>query len=72
MQGVEIKAQIIQNKFQFDTDIPQQHVNGWSFAQDQVGGVNKTWFFKLNAKGKKGVSSETLMLLLRLCNTSQP
>ena len=64
MQWVEIKAQIIQNKFQFDVDAPQQQVNGWSFAQDQVGGVNKTWFFKLNVKGKKSVSSETLMLLL--------
>lgn len=53
-------------------DTPQQQVNGWRFAQDEVGRVNKTWFFKLNAKGKKSVSSETLTLLLQLCNTSQP
>lgn len=52
MQWVEIKAQIIQNKFQFDADTPQQQVDGWSFAQDQVGGVNKTRFFKLKAKTK--------------------
>lgn len=53
MQWVEIKAQIVQNKFQFDTDTPQQQVNGWSFAQDQVGRVNETRFFKLSGKGKK-------------------
>lgn len=53
MQGVEIEAQIIQNKFQFDLDNPQQLVNGWSFAQDKVGGVNETWFFKLGAEGKR-------------------
>lgn len=60
MQRVEIKAEIIQNKFQFDMDTPQQQVNSWSFAQDQVGGVHQTWFFKLNGKGKRSVSSEAL------------
>ena len=60
MQRVEIKAEIIQNKFQLDMDTLQQQVNSWGFAQDQVGGVHQTWFFKLNGKGRISVNSEAL------------
>lgn len=52
MKGIEVKAEIIQDKLQFYLNGVGQRLNCWRLAKYEVGGVDLTWLFKLGSERK--------------------
>lgn len=52
MEGIEVKAEIIQDKLQSYLNGVGQWLNSWCLAKYEVGGVDLTWLFKLGSEMK--------------------